>query len=44
MLLKIAAAAARVGVGSTVATAEDAKPNDAQIAHIAYTAGVMADR
>lgn len=39
MLLKIAAAAAALALSFTVATAEDAKPNDAQIAHIAYTAG-----
>ena len=41
MLLKIAAAAAALALSSAVATAEDAKPNDAQIAHIAYTAGLI---
>jgi len=39
MLLKFAAAAAALALSCAVATAEDAKPNDAQIAHIAYTAG-----
>jgi putative membrane protein len=38
MLLKFAAAAAALALSCAVATAEDAKPNDAQIAHIAYTA------
>jgi predicted outer membrane protein len=39
MLLKFTAAAAALALSCAVATAEDAKPNDAQIAHIAYTAG-----
>jgi putative membrane protein len=39
MLLKFAAVAAALALSCAVATAEDAKPNDAQIAHIAYTAG-----
>jgi len=42
MLLKLAAAAVAavaLALSCAVATAEDAKPNDAQIAHIAYTAG-----
>jgi putative membrane protein len=39
MLLKLAAAAAVLTLSCATATAEDAKPNDAQIAHIAYTAG-----
>jgi putative membrane protein len=41
MPLKFAAAAAvaALTLSCAVATAEDAKPNDAQIAHIAYTAG-----
>ncbi len=39
MRLRFAAAAAASALSCAVATAEDAKPNDAQIAHIAYTAG-----
>jgi putative membrane protein len=39
MLSKLAAAAAVLGLTCALARAEDAKPNDAQIAHIAYTAG-----
>ena len=39
MLLKFAAAAAALALSCAVATADDAKPNDAKIAHIAYTAG-----
>jgi putative membrane protein len=39
MLLKLTAAAVALALTCAVATAEDAKPNDAQIAHIAYTAG-----
>ena len=35
----IAAAMLAGGLGCTPAAAQDAKPNDAQIAHIAYTAG-----
>ena len=38
MLSKLAAAAAVLALICASATAEDAKPNDAQIAHIAYTA------
>jgi putative membrane protein len=40
--LRLAAALAAVGMfTSSIAFAEDAKPNDAQIAHIAYTAGLL---
>jgi putative membrane protein len=40
--LRLAAALAAVGLfASSVAFAENAKPNDAQIAHIAYTAGLL---
>ena len=39
MLSKLAATAAVLALSCASATAEDAKPNDAQIAHIAYTAG-----
>ena len=40
MLSKLVAAAAALALGCcAVALADDAKPNDAQIAHIAYTAG-----
>ena len=39
MRLRFASAAAALALSCAVATAEDAKPNDAQIAHIAYTAG-----
>ena len=38
MLSKLAAVAAVLALTCASATAEDAKPNDAQIAHIAYTA------
>jgi putative membrane protein len=38
LLSKLAAAAAVLALTCASATAEDAKPNDAQIAHIAYTA------
>jgi putative membrane protein len=38
MLSKLAAAASVLALTCALATAEDAKPNDAQIAHIAYTA------
>jgi len=37
----IAAALLASGVGCVAAMAQDAKPNDAQIAHIAYTAGKL---
>jgi putative membrane protein len=39
MYLKFTAIAAALAFGCGVAMAEDAKPSDAQIAHIAYTAG-----
>ena len=39
MLLKFAPVAAVLVLTCAFAAAEDAKPNDAQIAHIAYTAG-----
>ena len=39
MQLKFAATAAALALSCAVAAAQDAKPNDAQIAHIAYTAG-----
>jgi putative membrane protein len=39
MLVKIIAVSAALVFGSAVAMAQGAKPNDAQIAHIAYTAG-----
>jgi putative membrane protein len=39
MLRGFAASAAALALSYAVATAEDVKPNDAQIAHIAYTAG-----
>jgi putative membrane protein len=39
MFIKIVAASAALMLGSAVAMAQGAKPNDAQIAHIAYTAG-----
>ena len=39
MTLKFAAIAAAAALLSSSAIAQDAKPNDAQIAHIAYTAG-----
>jgi putative membrane protein len=42
MSLRLAAALAAVGLfTSGVVFAEGAKPNDAQIAHIAYTAGQL---
>jgi putative membrane protein len=42
MLLRLAAAAAAALTFScAIAAADDAKPNDAQIAHIAYTAGLI---
>jgi putative membrane protein len=39
MFRRLLAASAALMLGSTVAMAQAAKPNDAQIAHIAYTAG-----
>jgi putative membrane protein len=39
MFLKIIAASAALMLGTVAAIAQGAKPNDAQIAHIAYTAG-----
>jgi putative membrane protein len=39
MFSKFAAAAGALALTCASASAEDAKPNDAQIAHIAYTAG-----
>ncbi len=39
MLLKMTAALAALALGCVAANAQGAKPNDAQIAHIAYTAG-----
>ena len=39
MFAKIVAASAALVFGSGIALAQGAKPNDAQIAHIAYTAG-----
>jgi putative membrane protein len=39
MLLRMTAAAAVLALSGAVALAQSAKPNDAQIAHIAYTAG-----
>jgi putative membrane protein len=39
MLTRMMAASAALLFGSAVAMAQGAKPNDAQIAHIAYTAG-----
>ena len=41
MFIRITAAAAAICLASSVAFAQGAKPNDAQIAHIAYTAGVL---
>jgi putative membrane protein len=41
MLLRTAAIAAALVVGATMALAQNAKLNDAEIAHIAYTAGVI---
>lgn len=39
MFFKVTAASAALIFGSSLAMAQGAKPNDAQIAHIAYTAG-----
>jgi putative membrane protein len=39
MLFRIIAATTALALSCVVALADDAKPNDAQIAHIAYTAG-----
>ena len=39
MFSKFAATAGALALTCALASAEDAKPNDAQIAHIAYTAG-----
>ena len=39
MQWKLAAALAALTLNAAVATAQNAKPNDAEIAHIAYTAG-----
>jgi putative membrane protein len=39
MLLRMTAFLVAAAMSSTLAMAQDAKPNDAQIAHIAYTAG-----
>jgi putative membrane protein len=39
MLFKLITAAAALTLGCATAQAQSAKPNDAQIAHIAYTAG-----
>ena len=41
MFIRITAATAAICLASSVAFAQGAKPNDAQIAHIAYTAGVL---
>jgi putative membrane protein len=41
MLLRTSAAVAAITLLSSAAFAQGAKPNDAQIAHIAYTAGVI---
>jgi len=41
LTMKIAAAAAAVLLTSTMANAQSTKPTDAQIAHIAYTAGTI---
>lgn len=38
---RLAAATAALVLGCGIAAAQPAKPNDAQIAHIAYTAGVV---
>src|SRR5437660_7897460 len=38
-MLRIVTAAAAAMLSCAVASAQDAKPNDAEIAHIAYTAG-----
>jgi putative membrane protein len=39
MFPRLLAASAALAFGSTLAMAQAAKPNDAQIAHVAYTAG-----
>jgi putative membrane protein len=39
MLLRVTAALAALALSCVAASAQSAKPNDAQIAHIAYTAG-----
>jgi putative membrane protein len=41
MFLKVITALSVLAIGCTTANAQGAKPNDAQIAHIAYTAGVI---
>jgi putative membrane protein len=41
MFVRLSAAVAAVSLLSGAALAQGAKPNDAQIAHIAYTAGVI---
>jgi putative membrane protein len=41
MLLRLITAFGVLAIGCTAANAQGAKPNDAQIAHIAYTAGVI---
>jgi putative membrane protein len=41
MFIRLSAAIAAVGLLSGAAVAEGAKPTDPQIAHIAYTAGVI---
>jgi putative membrane protein len=41
MLLKVITALSVLAIGCTAANAQGAKPNDAQIAHIAYTAGTI---
>ena len=41
MFFRLSAAIAAVSFVSSVALAEGAKPTDPQIAHIAYTAGVI---
>jgi putative membrane protein len=41
MFVRISAAIAAVGLLSAAALAQGAKPTDPQIAHIAYTAGVI---
>jgi putative membrane protein len=41
MFLKLVTAIGTLAIGCTAANAQGAKPNDAQIAHVAYTAGVI---
>jgi putative membrane protein len=41
MFVKVITALGALVIGCSVANAQGAKPNDAQIAHIAYTAGVI---